>query len=680
MNKMNCIVPLLLVLALVGCGGGGGSPGGGATKSGTTSGATTTAPTMSLALVNSSGAEVIDRSLSQTEARFLKAVLKDSKGVVLPYERVELSATTGADLVSIVPKSGALLTDATGTALFKISPNSVMSAGAFVVTATATVGAQTLSQTLNLQTSSGQVELSGLVIDPPTVQKGQAVNSTVTVKVNGVPAASNSVSVAFSSNCGTVAPESSLVDSSGKASAVVQTTVDGNCSLYATVNGSGGGAPLTGAFTVTKPAAVALRFVSATPEVIYQEGSPGKNDSLVKFRLVDTNGDPVQGKTVKASLSNTDGNLNFCNGPTSGLTNQSGDVTFAVCGGTLPTTVSVRGEVDGTNPVIFTNSNKLTVQTGLPTQRFFDISASALNFYAGAFKTSQMTGKTTDINVYLADRLGNPVPDGTSVVFVAEGGQLNTSGNSSCLLSGGGCKVQLIGQDYRPFGSAVSGGDPRPGRVTVLAYAVGEESFIDANSNNRYDVGELFEDLGTPFLDKDEDGIFTASYTSLQDGTAQGEQTFPLPTGAAGTAACPTDSNIGLSVANTCNKKWDGLTKVRRSIVLVFSGGEIGQPGAYHASIPANKQTEVLSSSRTGIEVRLADLNGNPLPADASIAVEVVDPAQTGCTAKMLGTVIGNTTEPTTHAVTLEKCAGSETVQFKVTVGTKVSALSVPVP
>ncbi|MYM35540.1 hypothetical protein GTP38_14485 [Duganella sp. FT94W] len=44
-------------------------------------------------------------------------------------------------------------------------------------------------------------------------------------------------------------------------------------------------------------------------------------------------------------------------------------------------------------------------------------------------------------------------------------------------------------------------GNPRPadGRVTVLAYALGEENFVDANGNNRYDKGETFTDLGDPF-------------------------------------------------------------------------------------------------------------------------------------------------------------------------------------
>jgi hypothetical protein len=42
---------------------------------------------------------------------------------------------------------------------------------------------------------------------------------------------------------------------------------------------------------------------------------------------------------------------------------------------------------------------------------------------------------------------------------------------------------------------------PRPadGRITILAYALGEESFIDTNGDNLFEAGEPFQDLGEPF-------------------------------------------------------------------------------------------------------------------------------------------------------------------------------------
>jgi len=49
---------------------------------------------------------------------------------------------------------------------------------------------------------------------------------------------------------------------------------------------------------------------------------------------------------------------------------------------------------------------------------------------------------------------------------------------------------------------------PRVGdhRYTILATAIGEESFTDLNGNGQYDAGEPFGDIAEPFLDNDENG------------------------------------------------------------------------------------------------------------------------------------------------------------------------------
>lgn len=50
-------------------------------------------------------------------------------------------------------------------------------------------------------------------------------------------------------------------------------------------------------------------------------------------------------------------------------------------------------------------------------------------------------------------------------------------------------------------------GQPYGGRSTILAYALGEESFVDVNGNEEYDFGETFFDLTEVFLDKNEDDV-----------------------------------------------------------------------------------------------------------------------------------------------------------------------------
>jgi hypothetical protein len=60
-------------------------------------------------------------------------------------------------------------------------------------------------------------------------------------------------------------------------------------------------------------------------------------------------------------------------------------------------------------------------------------------------------------------------------------------------------------------------GQPFGARSSVLAYALGEESFIDTNGNGLYDYDEPFVDLPEAFLDKNEDGVFNNGDPSVDD-------------------------------------------------------------------------------------------------------------------------------------------------------------------
>ena len=686
------------------------------TTGGTGVGAATGGLTVALALINQSGTEIASRSISQTTPQSLRVSVKDGTNQPQPFSFVTLTFAKGDDLVKVVGSSGSKLTDANGVALFTLAPKSVASSGAVEAKVDATSGAFSTTGTFAMQTEFGNVVLGAVSVAPSTVQKGGSTLVELPVTLNGVTAPSNSVSVDFTSTCGSVTPASALVGANGRVSAVIQTQVSGAlCQITATASGA---STVVGTYAVTDPPVNALRFVKADPAVIYQTNSPGPTSSLVTFRLIDTVGNPVSGRGVNATLSNADGGVVFCDSNPQSTTSprkvtNGGEVTFAVCAGTLPTTMVVKATLDTVagESAVESISNILTVQTGLPSQRFFDISATSLNIYAGAGAatetegtpavqvqrgTSYFSGKTTSINVFLADRLANPVPDGTPVVFVAEGGQINGSNTSSCLLKDGGCTVPLIGQEHRPWGSGESGADPRPGRVTVLAYADGQEVFADTNQNNRYDPGEPFEDLGVPFIDLDENGTYSASgYTQLVRGGVVQEQTFPLPSSATGTVACPVSNatvDSGLSVANTCNGSWDGFTKVRRKILIVFSGGEIGVPTddgkscvdgtgdkLFNSRIPCSNRTRMINESSTLMTARISDANGNPLPSNATLAYEV-SPVIDGCevTPLVVGEY-GNRTEPIEMQTALKGCSGGF-LSFKITADGKTSSFTRKIP
>jgi len=175
--------------------------------------------------------------------------------------------------------------------------------------------------------------------------------------------------------------------------------------------------------------------------------------------------------------------------------------------------------------VVTAPSDVLSVSTGLADQNSFSLSRSAFNVHGLG-----VDGNEVDVTVFLADHFNNPVPDGTAVNFIAEGGSIQPS----CVTENGRCAVKWRSQNPRPFTAEsyansilakCDGGRPCPlgivqndlsidrplgGRATITAYAVGQESFSDLNGNGRFDLGEFYAayDLTEAFTDHSEDGVY----------------------------------------------------------------------------------------------------------------------------------------------------------------------------
>jgi hypothetical protein len=104
------------------------------------------------------------------------------------------------------------------------------------------------------------------------------------------------------------------------------------------------------------------------------------------------------------------------------------------------------------------------------------------------------------------------VPDGTAVAFTTNGGHVDGScvtGPPSGTTGEGSCTVTWTSANPRPMTT-----DPVPvlvnGRATVLATAVGEESFTDVNASGFYQSGDPFSNLGEPFLSANESGTYVS--------------------------------------------------------------------------------------------------------------------------------------------------------------------------
>jgi hypothetical protein len=234
----------------------------------------------------------------------------------------------------------------------------------------------------------------------------------------------------------------------------------------------------------------AVQFISATPQNIVLQGTGGQNNESVStlvFQVTGEVGNPLARQEVDFSLNTQTGGLTLS--PLVGVTNSQGQVSTRVNAGNVPTSVRVTAKVNTADgAVISSQSNLLSVSTGLPDQNSFTLSASDLNPEADG-----ISGQTVNLIARLADTFNNPVPDGTSVNFTTEGGSIT----SSCVTLNGNCGVEWTSANPRTADH----------RVTILATAIGHETLFDENGNNSYEDSD-----GGPILDNTDSGFSVSAY------------------------------------------------------------------------------------------------------------------------------------------------------------------------
>jgi len=414
---------------------------------------------------------------------------------------------------------------------------------------------------LDFQVLAGNVTLSNLTVSSAAISAFQSAAISVQAFVDGVAAAANALSVNFSASCGTVSPAIAAANSSGIAvtSYYATATCSGDVTISASAS-SANSAAATGVINVTTAKPANISFISATPALIVVSSNPlGVKQSTVKFQVLDASGGAMAGQSVNLSLAAAaiSAGVTFQTTGTatqSATSDSSGYVTAIVQSGFLPTPVTVIA-VLASNSAVSAASAGLAVTSGRPTQNAASLSATKLSIEA--FNTD---GVITAITFRVADRQGNPVPVNTPVTFVAEGGLVT----GSCLLdTSSQCTVTLTSQGTRPA----------DGRVTVLAYLDGEESFDDANGNNTYDIGETFYDMGEVYRDDNENGSYDDSTAKVynSDGTYYKTNEELYPGGSTGSSSCASNGFSYPSVANTCDGIWSSNIRVRKQLVITFA-------------------------------------------------------------------------------------------------------------
>ena len=507
--RKSAIFTACAALLLTACGGSqtgssvASQPGTGGTGGSGTGGGTANASAVTLTA--STATIPSDGSANAT----ITAFVRDAANNLIPGISVSFTASSGG--ISGSPS----VTDATGTAtasLITAGDSSLRTitvtalAGSLQATTTVQVVASNTTSTVQMGNGTAGAFQSGVIgISSPSLSAGGSTSVAVSLVQTGGTLYTGSATVSFNSPC--IAAGRAEIRVNGNAAASVTTTTGLATVTYVAKGCSGsdlitatstvGTQSLSATGTVTVAAATvgSISYVSATPTNIALKGTGSASRpelSTVVYKVLDNANGPVQGLTVNFTLDTTLGGITLT--ATSAVSDSQGLVQTQVSSGTVATSVKVTATVVGVTPTISTQSSQLTITTGIPTAASFSLAVGCFNIEGW-----DLDGITTPVTARLGDRFQNPVPDGTAVTFTAEGGNiLSQCSTTTNTIEGGVCAVTYRSSNPRPSN----------GRVTLLAKAIGEESFLDANGNGAFDNGESFTDLAEPFRDDNENGSY----------------------------------------------------------------------------------------------------------------------------------------------------------------------------
>ena len=574
--------------------------------------------------------------------------MRDAGNNLLPNVPVVFSATSGG-ISSPNPT-----TDASGTAKAVLTTAGdptlrtiTVSAKANNIAAPATqvqVVAGSGSVTVQMGSGTGAAFTAGTIaVSNPNLSAGGSTSLQIVLQQSDGTLYTQAATITFSSACaaqGQATLTPTVTTTSGIATA---TYTASGCATSDTITATTtiGTRQLSasGKVNVAQAAIGSISFVSANPALISLKGIGSTalpERSTVTFKVLDAGGSPRSGATVNFMLNTAVGGVSLLT-----MTAQSdaqGNVSTIVQSGTVATPVRVTATVQGVSPPI---------STGIPQQASFSLAVLCPNVEAWV-----IDGVQVPVTARLADRFSNPVPDGTSVSFHTEGGSIaatcqtaTVSGNSSCTVNWTRQNPRAPRDPGLPLCTlpAVAGTCDRPGRSSLLAIAIGEESFVDANGNGAFDAGETWTDSGERYLDANENGKYDVGEYFYD---FNNNQTRDGPDGLFNGVLC----NVGTNPPCDPTKQSTGIGA--QNLIIMSNGVPDNLTPASGAAL-ANLS---VGASAT-YAFLFADLNNNPLPAGTTISASI-----TG-TGLSLGTpssfTVPCTTEPTSYGFTISDAASS---------------------
>lgn len=477
----------LLSASLAACGGGGGSAGttGGGSTGGTTGGGTggtvttpVATPTVTLAFTDSAGAAT--SALSAATPLVAKATVKDKDGKAVAGALV--SFATDNTLAVFSPSVGTALTDASGVASVTMRPANLAAGGAAKVTATADVAGASTVGSSNFSVGATTLTLGTLNLSPSSIGAYGSTTLSVDVLAAGARYTAQQLAVTFSSACvtaGKATLATTVNTTNGTAQAVYR---DVGCATRDTITASvqGAASPASAILDIASPSPASVQFTSALPvnQSIVIKGQGGilrTETATLKFKVFDIFGNALAGQLVSFSTNSTDVTVNKL----SDTTDQNGEVITTVNSGSVATTFRVKASLP---TGIATQSDSIVVTTGAPVQKAFSVSVTNSNVEGWNYDSGTAV-PASNVNVLIADQFGNPVPDGTPVVFQTNLGAVGTSSKGACNTVNGGCSADFRTQDPRsnavntpgtPCNNYGAGGvgmndATRPGVATICA-------------------------------------------------------------------------------------------------------------------------------------------------------------------------------------------------------------------
>ena len=538
-----------LAVLLAGC-GGGGSDGYYNTKGSTTGNALNPSTGEEVKSVNISSIELIDRNGSLTQAIAAEGVIAkvkvtDQSGKGISGALVTFTVTGGVVLGS---SNGAVLTNTSGEASISLKPENLNTNGAYQISAVADFdGAEASTPALNFSLQATNIMLVDLTAASTQLESGGSTNITLKTQDANTKVNQNNVNVEFTAPCGKFEPATVVSSNQGNVTTTYKAIgTDGKlCTGTQKISARGLNIQEVG-IDVSIKALEANSLVYTSNKVnlgIRKSGSASSGQ--IEFTLY-ANGVPIADQDVLIEKVQAPEDLSFVSfGNQNNKTIKSdsnGKVIVNLYPGDKPGPVEIRATLVSDKNVSAVSKN-VSVSIGRVTQDGLSLSVSKNSLQ------NVIDGDTATITARMVDRTRNPVPDGTVISFVSEGGKVEPN----CSTVQGVCSVTLTTQEPRPLDN----------RVTVLAYVEGDKSFTDLDGDNLYTKGvdRLLSNIGSFFRDDNEDNQYNKDY---------GIGEFLYNRAVLGNKATCAPSTIRQpNIADTCDDNLD--TVIRQQLLFAFA-------------------------------------------------------------------------------------------------------------